>query len=188
MEQPPCAASCRTLLYYPELAKKLRNLDDYPILKRSYAVDKTIQGLAFIDYFHHHVKACHKDFKTVLHQASMRVNQLIDEHGQKRLTPILTNETYRKYQPLMIHGIEWSVKGPMNSMNLNFSNCINLHRLFTIPNKIICVEIEEVMTQTPFMAVRIINKWGDEGDVKWYSLDTRQRVSDSEIKRWKKPR
>lgn len=172
------------LLYYLELAKKLREIDHFPVLKSAYKADETIESLEFIDYFHHYVKACHKDFKEALDHASTQINQLIDCYGQKRFTPILNHEKYQKYQRLMIHGVEWPVKNSLQP--LSPAQCIDPHRLFNISQKIICVYIEEVVPEMPFVAVRICKKWGDKGYVKWYSLDTGQVASKRDINRWKK--
>lgn len=176
------------LLYYPELAKKVHEIDDYPVFKRSYKVDETIEGLEFFDYFNHSLKASHRDFTEALNQVSMQVNQLIDDYGQKRFTPILNNEKYKPHQPLVIHGIEWFLKGSFNHFKKSSpAHCIDLHRLFNIPTKIMSVCVEEVIPQTPFIAVRIRKNGGYKGYVKWYSLDTRQVIAKREINRWKKP-
>jgi len=58
------------LVYYPKLAEKLREMTDYPVLKRCYEVDQTITGLAFLKYFYDHSMEHLKNFQIELEQCS----------------------------------------------------------------------------------------------------------------------
>jgi len=173
--------SGNALLYYPELTKKLREMADYPILKRCYPVDEKLNS--FDQYLYQHT--CHRAFKTELNQASLQVNQFIDTYGQQRVVPILNNEHYKE-GPLVIHGIEWLIQSQFRL--LNPIRCINLHQLLIVPHWVNLLSIEAIKTDTPFIAVRIRENWKHEGHVKWYSLDTRQPVSQKEILLWKMSR
>ncbi|NNM58943.1 MAG: hypothetical protein HKM04_03930 [Legionellales bacterium] len=77
------------LLFYPELAEKLRLEPHYPTFCQDYDVDKQASGLAFLSYFNAHVHACHADFEAKLTEINIRANNLIMLYGQKRYQPII---------------------------------------------------------------------------------------------------
>lgn len=189
------------LLYYPELAKKLREISDYPILKRCYKVDSTIRGLEFLKYFYQYSDECLKAFQIEHEQLSNQVDTLIDLHGQKRYLPLIdrlelvkipryNHEDYLESQALILsEGVKWRVneKSRNKPKNLKETEYLDLHRLFNISPEVEYLYLEDFVEGTPFIQVRLVKTWKHKGHIKWYSLDTCQSVSKAEVDRWKKP-
>ncbi|MEM2161112.1 MAG: hypothetical protein QXN55_09185 [Candidatus Nitrosotenuis sp.] len=178
------------LLYYPELAKKIREIKDYPILKRSYAVDCKITGKLFFEYFLRYAIDCYQLFQTDLIEASKEVNNLIHLYGEERHTPIIDailiesgSEGYYHRKKLLINGVVWELDG---RSDLKITEYINFYSLLNIPAADVrYVQLEDAVLGTPFIAVRIRKSWKHKGHVQWYNLDTLKQVSKTDIPKWK---
>lgn len=189
------------LLYYPQLAKKLREIKDYPILKRSYAVDKTLKGLEFLKYFYLYSEEQFNNFHLELEQLSNQVHQFIEAHGQERHLPLIDSldlvklpgcngKYYLESQALIVHGVKWPVnQKPRNKPNHceRETEYLDLHRLLNISPELEYLYLEDFVANTPFIQIRLAKTWQHKGHTKWYNLDTCQLVSKAEVDHWKKP-
>lgn len=190
------------LLYYPELAKKVREIADYPMLKRSHKVDKTINGLGFLRYFYQYADMQFKNFEVELEQLSKQVDELIDLYGQERYLPLINNIEFARTpkcngsysiaigsQAIIINNVKWPVSNkkweePKNC--LRETDYLNLHRFLNISYEIKYIYLENFIADTPFIQVRIVKTSEHKGHTAWYNLDTRQPASKAEAIDWKK--
>lgn len=108
------------LVYYPELAKKLRAIEDYPLLKRCYQVDTRVKGLALLKCFYEAATQHLKDFQREWEHYSNQVDACIERHGHARYLPLIDHMEIDKVpyshheegywvkgQALIIHGVQW---------------------------------------------------------------------------------
>jgi len=187
---------CKTLtgnelFYYPELAEKICEIKEYPTLKRSYAVDCEIRGMDFIEYFCKFVRESFNNFEADLITASSIADNLIDLYGNKQQTPIIncmTTEPDGRNIVLTINGVKWQVNNSRYN-KFKMTEHIDLYRLLEFSRtEFTRIEVEKIIPETPFIAIRIAKNWALKGRVYWYSLATRKVVSKMEMGRWGKPR
>lgn len=170
------------LLYYPKLSAAMREVTEYPILTRTYAVDEKISGLDFIKYFYELVKKCFDSFRAELTLASTEVDYLINKYGMKREIPIIdridveqVNSCYQR-KKLVINGIAWHFNQD-NFQKLKITEFLDFRSLLEIPFDAYRVSLEDAMIGTPFIALRIAKSWHHKGHVNWYDLNTLMKVS-----------
>lgn len=167
------------LLYYPELAVKLRDIQEYPMLERVYPVNPDIKGMGFIKYFYRHVLESFKAFDADLAKASQEVNTVLNVYGMKRKVPIIDRvevENTQKpfgYRKLVINGVDWYLDNAHSARRS--TERIDLEQLLNIPREFERVEFEGVAAGTPFLALRLGKTWKHRGRVNWYSLDSATR-------------
>jgi hypothetical protein len=181
------------LLYYPALAHKMRNLNEYPTLKRTYAVDKDIQGIAFIEYFYNHVKKHFDAFQEELATASSFAHNLIDKYGARREIPIVTrievepvNNSYYQRKKLLINNISWHIEScPRDEFKV--TEYVDLRKLFDIPYEIQSIKLEDAILGTSLIALRLTKSpYKHKGRIYWYDLNTLKQVSTAEVKKARK--
>lgn len=181
------------LYCYPTLAKALRELSEYPLLARSYAVNYSIQGKSFLKYFYKLYHKSYWNFKQELAQASSKANNLIYLYGQHRQKPIINAvKKYDVYQGKMIdyitiNGVEWYVNAPRNYDDKKQTERLDLKALFSIENEYSAL-VEAVTINTPFIGIRLKKNYKQKGHVVWFSLDTKAKVSKADRFKWQKGR
>jgi hypothetical protein len=179
------------LYRYPELARVLQELSDYPIFRRTYEINRTLNGKAFIKYFYKTYNRCYRDFKTELASTSGRINNLIHLYGEQRRKPII-NDIDKKEMPqkeiidyLTINGVKWFVSFYKNPYQKQVE-CMDLCSLLAIEAGYCDLIVEEAIINTPFIAIRLKKDYRQKGHINWYSLDTKEKVSKAEIVKWMK--
>ncbi len=169
------------LLYYPELAQKLREVNAYPYLKQTYSVNEELKGPAFLAYFYHHLHEVYERFQTELTAVSTEVNQLIVRYSEQRQMPIIdhldeeTMASLIRRDQLMINGVLWSLKNP--DKVLNVTEYIDLYQLFNFSRRLVMsIYLEDAIPGTSFIALRLCSPVNCTGRVHWFSLETGLRV------------
>jgi len=186
------------LFYYPLLAKTLREVNDYPRLKRKYDAPKALRAMKGIDFllaFVEFVKKCNDAFENERTLLSTKVNNLIQLYGAEK-TPIIINQLIKKendsIKGIEINGVAFEFYYAYSSPEQNPVSYITLSRLMAgdvkEQGKDQKVHIEDVIAGTSYMAVRYRKSYQHAGHVVWYDLNTLHRVSIKEINTIRKKR
>lgn len=176
------------LLYYPMLAEKIRTVKEYPTLTSTYAVDRQMKGMAFVADFYYRMQKAFEAFQAELKEASWEVDRLIGLYGEERKIPIIESMEIHDPCPrmvdekLMINGITWYIELGYAGESRDIRESINLRKLLGIPRDFLQVRLVDIVPGTPLLALRIGKTWGHKGQVIWYNLDTRQKMSTAEVK------
>jgi len=173
------------LLYYPALTQHLRTVKEYPTLTRVYPVDGKIQGMAFIEYFFDYALKSFEAFRAELREASSQVDNLIHLYGRDRQIPLIdsieADDRYpnKCYTKVIINGVTWHIGDAYSSWKI--TEYINLYKFFSISIDYTCVELEDALPGTPFLALRLRKTYKHKGHVIWYNLNTREPASKTDI-------
>jgi len=182
------------LLQYPELAKVLRGIEEYPTYKKSYPVSeelKELKGLNFLIAFTAYVKDCQADFKEEISKINTKINNLIYLHGAEKTTPAITgvlkHEHNNYIHSLIISGITFKL------IDRHTSDTQSLLTGIRLSNLIDCAaydaeyaNIDGALLNTPYIALRVKKSWKHTGRVIWYNLDKMEVVTTAEINAIKK--
>ncbi len=179
------------LFYYPELAKKIRKIDVYPYLSKAYPVDQEKKGIEFLSYFAQYAHECLQDFKADRLEKYKNLNNLIHLYGYDRYLPLIQKfeeeKGERGYYPdqiLTINGVKWYVddRGSKGS----FTGSINLRELLNISGNYRYVMVAQILSGTPFLALKCCMHNYNKGHVFWYDLSTLTQTTKAKSQAWKK--
>ena len=163
------------LLYYPELAKRLREVE-YPLLRCIHEIDKIDEGLPFEDF----VKKSSNDFESERNALSQKANQIVKDHGTKHQAPIINaikrDDEGRYYDFVEINGVIWHFHAGIQELK-KLTEVIDFYQLFSIPHEFIMLTLEGAVIGSPLIALRIAKSWVHKGHVHWYDLNSRQKIS-----------
>ena len=171
------------LLYYPKLTKQLRKLE-YPLIKRSYEIDKKIKGLPFIEYFCQHIQKSFTAFEAELNAQNKAVERLISQHGANRQRPIINainkekGSSYHNY--VEINGVPWFLRKREQREERKITEALDFHQLFHVPYEFMIHKIEDAQVGSTLIALRLAKDWQHKGRVQWYDLDSCQEVSSAQ--------
>ena len=180
------------LIYYPQLAKALRNVPEYPILKKSYKASKDLTkktGMEFLIAFTEFAKQCHQEFEQERALLSSRVNNYIQMFGMEK-APVMINGLVRTENGTLIgieiNGIKFELAGRYHYSHKEkkAAECINIDYLVYDEKDQDSQRyriIEDYIPESPYLAIRY-KKYRQTGHLVWYNLDTLQRVNLKDIK------
>jgi hypothetical protein len=169
-----------TELYcYPELAAKLREVTDYPILKRMYPLDKTLKGIAFIRNFAYRIEEAYQDFQATLSATNKQVNALFNLYGAKRYAPVITEHSHDIMGPdyLTISGVKWQLRERNYDLYDEPMHTIDLYRLLNVKyGELYAICFEEFKPNSSYLALRLRKTCQHKGHVVWYDLNTGAKI------------
>jgi len=182
------------LLQYPELAKALCDFEEYPIYKKSHPVSeelKDLKGLNFLIAFTDYVKICQADFAEEVSRINAKINNLIYLHGAKKTTPAVTGvlkyEHNNYIHSLIISGVTFKLIDRHTSDTKSLLTGIRLSRLIDCAAyDAEYANLDAVLLNTPYIALRVKKSWKHTGRVIWYNLDKMEVVTTAEINAIKK--
>lgn len=180
------------LFFYPELAKQIRKLEAYPLLNKSYPIDQEKKGIEFLAYLAQYANECLQAFKAERLEKYKELNHLIYLYGHDRYLPLIQKleeekeeRRYYPYQILTINNVKWYIDDS-NHKNL-FTQSIDLRKLFEISNHYRYVIVDQILSGTPFLALKCCTHEYNKGHVFWYNLSTLEKTTKVEAKAWIKP-
>lgn len=182
------------ILHYPELSKALRNIPEYPVYKKSYAVTKQLKelrGLNFLVAFVDYVKACQADFLEVMNKINAKINNLIYLYGAVKTKPLVTsalkNDHNNCVHSLVINGVIFKFSDRYDRINQNPLIGIDLERLIFCKNfDNEYAVFDAALLNTPYIALRVKKTSKHIGRVIWYNLDEMKVMTAAEINLIKK--
>lgn len=164
------------LFYYPELAKKLLSMEYYPSFCQSFPEPNLPRGKQFIFAFCDFYESSLVEFEKKLANLTNQFQLLIESFGQKRFTPKI--DAFEPYQ-LVINGMKWHIS---HDAFYNHKNAFSLKDLLKFDEK--SYKIENAIIGTPCLALRLSNDYRNKGHVIWYNLDTCQKITPTEARKW----
>ena len=176
------------LVFYPELALKLRELkdDDYPTLKRTYKIDENLKGMEFIEHFYETTKKSYAIFLKVYEEACTEMNALLKKYGRKRQTPIITafeknaeGHCSSRSCSVFINDVRWEMGD--SPAGTKITEYLNMRYFLNVSHEYEMLKIADVKIGSPFLALRLGKTWRHKGHVQWFDLDTGQPVSKSKL-------
>ncbi len=184
------------LLHYPELAKHLQKIKDYPCIQRKFEAPEELRkktGIDFLLAFTDFAKQCHESFETERALIATQVNNLIQLYGVEKpilkINALIRNENDR-ITGIEINNVAFSFYCPHSSRGQNPTSTIFLSTVLAGDKKEDIqnsrINVEEIIAGSPYFSIRYRKTYGHKGHVVWYNINTMQRKSTAEINAFKK--
>ncbi len=171
------------LMYYPELAERLRAVPGYPTFERSYPlVCKDMEGVALLRAFAQEFAQAVDRFQAEHKAENERVQALIDRFIVRR-EPVRVDRVGGKF--LVINGITYQYqRGCYDGLPGGVLHGISFHRILGLKSdEAQLVDVAGYIPGSPFIDLRIRKTYSHSGKPNWLNLDTWESVSLSEAKR-----
>lgn len=181
LEVPHFEAS--ELMYYPELAERLRAVPGYPTFERSYPLAcKDMTGVALLQAFAQEFAQAVDRFHVEHKAENERLRGLIDRYIARR-EPVRVDRVGSKY--LVINGITYQYqRGCYDGLPGGVLHGISFHRILDLKSEDAqLVDVAGYIPGSPFIDLRIRKTYSHSGKPNWLNLETWESVSLSEARK-----
>jgi hypothetical protein len=176
--------SSKDLIFYPELTKALRQLNDYPSFTKKYPINEDLKGMAFIQYLLNYILECEKDFQSELAKQHAAVNHLIQIYGNHPVRPLILGATKTDALSLNINGLNWRMV-QYSHYEKSHIYFLEIDETFDLKRAFQKCQIEAFIPNTSYLAIRLGASYKHQGKLVWYSLENFKPVNLNDIKRHK---